>query len=174
MPQQYEMKRQKGSVLAGILVLSLVMTMAAGGYIVTAGFLLTNEEDAFEIRDLQACGESVAQLAVRYMRDVPVDNLYGPSSMANGVIVGITPGYPGWTQLQNTSTSAALGNPTFKADYTKSNSRVHVRTWTTFPSGSDTLFISWRLDTAVTGGPYSMSILTLKNWKDSLIAYRPN
>lgn len=172
MSEHSELRRQRGTVLGGTLVLSMVMTMAAGSFVLATGFINSDQQRTYDNRKLMIAGESVTLMAVRYMRDIPPTTLYGGGSIANGVFFDITPNYPLYDTLQEATVRSLMGNPWIRACYVKIDDTVRVMTWAVMPGArQDTLKTTWKVTAAVTGGPFGMSILTLKDWKDTLLAY---
>lgn len=172
---------QRGSILVGVIALSLAMTIAAASYILQAGATVGNFQTNLEARKLRISGESTAQLAVRYMRDITASKLNPPiknTFLAEGDTIGITPGYPSYTIFSSPQVQSAMGNPRIRASYTRKADTLRVLAWATFGPKSDTILISWKISHAVATTnpchvhPYCMAVVTLKDWKDSLIVNR--
>lgn len=172
MQEHSQLNGQRGSVLGGTLVLCIIMTMAAGSFVLATSFIHSDQQRSYDSRKLMVAGESLALMAVRYMRNVPPATLYGPGSISNGITYNITPNYPLYDTLQDVSIRPLLGNPWIRACYVKVADTVRVMTWAVLPGAEqDTLLTTWKITAATAGGPGGLSILTLKAWKDTLLGY---
>ena len=69
------MKNQQGSILVGILALSLVMTMAAGGFILLSGNTTNRVSMSQQNLQLHYAAEAGIHLAVRWTRNYPIDKI---------------------------------------------------------------------------------------------------
>src|SRR4051812_13279010 len=69
MPQQQPMKSQKGSVLVGMVALSAVLTMVAGGYLFATANSGSEVEKSADENGLHYAAETGMQIGVRWMRN---------------------------------------------------------------------------------------------------------
>ncbi|HLP42263.1 MAG TPA: hypothetical protein VK465_12205 [Fibrobacteria bacterium] len=158
----------------GILVFSLVLTLAAGGFLLTVGLAQSTALQSRESRKLQLAAESVMHMAIRYMRDEARDVLKGNNPNPVDTMTAITFGYHDWSQLEDASVRTALGNPLIKAAYRKdAGSGVTVFAWAAFQGSPTMLQISWKVLDAAEGGPGGIRNLTLRDWKDTLLPRFP-
>jgi hypothetical protein len=151
------------------------MAMAAAGVVLATSISASAMEDHLDAKRLQLTGESAMLLAMRYMRDYVPGTFNIPADFdANfpvGDTVAITPGYPGWDQLLDNSLDAAMGSPQIRAGAARQDSTVLVLAWATY--GRDTVRVSWRIQDVAAAQVDGMSVFTLTEWKDTLLAYRP-
>lgn len=172
--QEYpKLNGQSGTVLGGTLILCLIMTMAAASFVLTTGFIHSDQQRAYDNRKLMVAGESVTLMAVRYVRNLPPATLFGAGSISNGVYNSITPSFPLYDTLQNAPVRSILGNPWIRACYIKiAVDTVRVMTWAVLRgTNQDTILTTWKITSAVAGGANGMSNLNLTSWKDTLLGY---
>lgn len=157
----------------GAIALSLAMTIAAAGFILQASATTSDFNNTIDARKKWIACQSTAELAMRYMRDMPHGDYLG-GGMANNSTRGISTSWPAFTTFQTPSVSAAMGNPRIRAYYSKNGSgQVWVIAEATFNGDPDTARISWRIVNTtlcpweVCG--YSIWNLTVSNWKDTLL-----
>lgn len=170
MQKHPELRRQRGSVLAGVIVLSMIMTLAAGGFVLASSFVTGTQLDVKNIRLLQFAGESAAQMGVRHMRNYSASQL---TAIARGATKEITSGY---TTFQDASDRAAMKSPKYRLAFEKfsDSDTIGMKAWTTFEGRSDTVYITWKIVPTWTTPVFDQpSDLTMRDWKDTLLAYRP-
>ena len=175
MSQQDGLTEQRGSVLAGGLILSIAMAMAAAGVVLATSISASAMEDHLDAKRLQLTGESVMLMAMRSMRNNGPNYYNAPSEFAAnfpaGDTVAVTPLYPDWSQLEDNSLRIAMGSPQIRAGATGQDTTVLVLAWATY--GRDTVRISWRIRDVAPAQVDGLSVFTLTEWKDTLLAYRP-
>lgn len=170
MPKPFELSNQKGSVLAGVLALSIAMTAIAGGYVVLSGNTAGRRLDAMEDLRLHYAAEAGAQLGVRWLKE------YEPKYYSNWSSDDKIQYPPLWTNpipiiqdginIDDFFVSVWLdtilnpgGPPSFK-----------LRSEATRGPDKETLVITWRINSANPGTSPAKSKPFLDNWVES---YKP-
>lgn len=69
MPESFELKGQRGSILAGVLALTMAMTAIAGGYILMSGNTAGRRLDAMDDLRLHNAAEAGALLGMRWLKE---------------------------------------------------------------------------------------------------------
>lgn len=163
MPQlgRLVMKGQRGSVLAGIVALSSIMTLAATGLILVASNVTSVESEALRSYQAFNSAESGRALGVRWLREKNVawfDALPSPDTVV------ITPGL--YQNLDGCNVLVRLRVSGSIAPYTKTLEVLST------PGGtSDTVKVSWAVNSVVTSAP--LTKVDMANWSQIILPYSP-
>ena len=103
------MKRQRGSVLVGVVALSLAMTIAAGGLIVMSANSALSDVDATKDLELRLAAEAGMQMGLQWTRYYSVADLNDPAWMAPGFVLTYESlGVPGFEDFDGTKVKVSL------------------------------------------------------------------
>jgi hypothetical protein len=161
---EFMSKHQKGSVLVGVLALSVAMTVAAGGFILLAANTAKDGTRILEDRALHYAAESATYMGIRWVRSYS----YLPSEMPvtwDDSLV-LTPGADGWTVMDD-----AWVKVKFVDDPGGGGGHFAIKTWATMGAGRDTLLIIWQINHlgSPTSGSGLNSNANLADWTETLL-----
>ncbi|MDQ3001794.1 MAG: hypothetical protein M3Y08_11105 [Fibrobacterota bacterium] len=155
-------KRQKGSVLVGVLALSVAMTVAAGGLIMLAANTAKDGSQILEDRALHYVAESATYMGVRWVRSYLQTEI--PVTWDDSLV--LTPGADGFTVMDDVWVKVK-----FVDDPGGGGGHFAIKTWATLGAGRDTLLIIWQINSL--GTPTSGSGLNsnayLADWTETLL-----
>jgi hypothetical protein len=163
MPESCELKGQKGSILVGVLALSIAMTTIAGGYILVSGNTASRRLDAMDDLRLHYAAEGGAQLGLRWLKAYD-STYYGRKPTVWDEEVRITPDN---FQIDNFGVQV-------KAVPTPPSSAVPFKivSQATSMDKKNTLVISWSINSATDQHPADpahnyISIPYTDNWVET-------
>ena len=169
--QELAMKPQQGSILVGVIALSLFMTMAAAGFIALAGSS-SNEETNFwnDMRRFRVA-ESGLLMGVRWLRENTDAQVTAIPD--DGVFRRITPG-TGWREMSESGYSAGSdGELFFQVEIAKNGGNITLRSEARLPgTPPDKLRLEWTT-TSIDGGhaaPLRQN-LVMANWTETRLPY---
>jgi hypothetical protein len=90
MPESFQLKNQRGSILAGVLALTMAMTAIAGGYILMSGNTAGRRLDSIDDLRLHNAAEAGALLGMRWLKEYEA-KYYGEAPPVWDTEVPITP-----------------------------------------------------------------------------------
>jgi hypothetical protein len=157
MPRQ-SLKNQKGSILVGVILLSLAMTIAAAGFLLYVSNGSKDMDLAAQDIALHNAAESGMLMGVRWLREHPKADLMG------GLVdVLLTDTAGEYTTLDGYQIKVWL----------KGNPNRLLQCIATKGFGEDSLGITWHVEDDVRSGPDSLtgplrSSPNLTNWTETL------
>jgi hypothetical protein len=157
MPKSLELNRQKGSILAGVLALSVAMTAVAGGYVLMAGNTAGRRLDSQEDLRLHYAAEAGMLVGVRWLKE------YGPEYIQNKL----------WTD------TVRISGPEYRIDncpvsvvlFLTAGGWYRFRSLATLGDKRDTLAITLDVNSSQPGIPKSHP--WTDNWQESYRLAKP-
>ncbi len=160
------MNGQRGSVLAGVMGLSIILTLAGMGYLMVLSHAQSQGENLERDMRLRNAAESALIVGTRYAMEGWRPSYYNSTSATINLIS------PGWIEMDGARINLYLDRRT---------TPIRIICQATLLEGSDTLELTWSVDSAVaaTSSTYpkkpatdSLTRLVLKDWTETIIPYR--
>jgi hypothetical protein len=154
------MSGQRGSVLVGVLAISLILTVAASGYLFVMGNTGKDELANANDQTLHYAAESAMYMAVKWVRG---HSKAFHADTWDGSLV-LTPGTDGYSNIDGILARVVItglpGGPPLR----------RLRCYATAGSGKDTLVLTWLLDRVDQDLSDPLRCIPfLSNWQESYL-----
>jgi hypothetical protein len=155
------MNRQKGSILIGVMAMSVAMTVAASGLILLSANTDMGGSANLESMALRNAAESGAQMGVRWIRNYLETDI--PTTWNDSLV--LTPGVDGFMNLDGIKVKVK-----FVDDPGAGGGHFAVKTWATYGPKRDTLEIIWQVNSLnpPTSGSGVSCNANLGEWAETL------
>lgn len=162
-PLPLKLRGQRGSILVGVIGLSLVLTMAAAGYILTVGLAHAEEAENQKTTILYAAAESGLMMGADYvMRNWSATSMKAGSFAPTHNISGPTPSMYNWVDADDGARITVY--------LSKSSDTLRIISLARLDMPSDTVRLEWMIDSVENAAaPKFSRIVRLRLWKDKVL-----
>ena len=147
MQESVQLNGQRGSVLAGVLMLSVAFSLVAGGFVASVADKANQETAAISNLQVQYAAESGMLMGLRWARTYPFASIHDPNFAANLVL---TPGSNGFQDIDGISV---------KVVFLPGGLGVHtMQSFATTGAHKDTVELTWQMNDPDNSSPINLNL----------------
>lgn len=170
------MTGQRGSILAGVVGLTVGLTAALAGFLVMATNSNRLEADSESETQLHYAAESAMEMGLRWLRTYPGEptplHLTDDDWPTNPVVLNSANNDPAAAANNYTTMDGAQVKVVFFANHSGAGEKHAIRCFATFGSGRDTLeinyYVKWQGRTPETENGTALYELVTSQWRETV------